>query len=214
MPHIMSHLYIAKETLDGIKSRINDIPQYFLGTLSPDAIEYKEDSSIVHKRISHLYEGLEKENHNILGWIKNVENFYFEHKSDEINDFLLGFCIHIMADIYNYEFIQTPFRSKFGEEDEKIYKIENRIIDYEIFYRENLKTNIFPYIEKSRGIDFFNIISINELNKLKNDSMKIEFAIEQITTICENKYITYNKMKESNDNMVKYIKKEFLDKIN
>jgi hypothetical protein len=47
MPYPMTHLFIAKKMMDLSLWNIRDKSQYYLGTLSPDAVHFREDYNIL-----------------------------------------------------------------------------------------------------------------------------------------------------------------------
>ena len=214
MPYPMSHLYTARKILDSCIIRINDLPQYYLGTLGPDAIHFREDFNIIQKRTTHLYVGLERENLDIFikNWFENVVKFYNSYKLDKNHDFLLGYCIHLIGDIYNYQFIWTPFKNEFGR-DNNIYQNECKKIDLEMYCKENAETCFFPLIKQSKSIDFFDLIPKKELDDIKNNILNVQYKQYETVENGESKFITYDKMKGYNNDMSEYIKKEFIELI-
>ena len=209
MPYPMSHLYISETLLKKLKP--NNIPQYYLGSLAPDAVHFRKDYTISHKRISHLYENLDRENLDafIKNWKSNVENFFNNNSSKEIYDFVLGYCIHLIADIYNYKYIWTPFKLKFGGENDKIYQNECLTVDFEIFQKENYNAKLFPILDKSEKMEFLDLVIKEELIELKNNIINIQYVNKEPVTNRENKFMTYEKMKEYNIDIVKYVEDEF-----
>lgn len=209
MPYPMSHLCISESLLKKLK--VDDIPQYYLGSLAPDAVHFRKDYNRDQKRISHLYENLERENLDdyINNWKSNVEKFFISHNSKEIYEFILGYCVHLMADIYNYKYIWTPFKLKFGRENDKIYQNECLTVDFEICQKENYKAKLFPVLEQSKELDFFDLITQEELTGLKNNIINVQYENKEAVDNSRNKFITCEKMKEHNNDIVKYIAEEF-----
>ena len=205
----MSHLYISETLLKKLK--LDNIPQYYLGSLAPDAVHFRNEFNRSHKRISHLYKNLDRENLDIYinHWKNNVENFFIGHNSKEVYEFTLGYCIHLMADIYNYKYIWTPFKLKFGRENDKVYQNECLTVDFEILQKENYKAKLLPILDQSKELDFFDLITQEELTGLKNNIINIQYEDKESVDNSGNKFITYEKMKEHNNDMVKYIAEEF-----
>jgi hypothetical protein len=210
MPYPMSHLYIAENVMAGGTIKVNNVPQYYLGSLGPDAVHFRKDYNITYKRNSHLYEGLDKIDLDIFinNWKDNVETFFIKNKPFGLYDFLLGYCLHLLADIYNYKYIWTPFKHTFGRENDKIYQNESMKIDQELFRESHYEEKLFPLINESEGIDFFGLITKDELNELKNNILHVQYNEKQFENTGKYQFTTYNQMREHNSNMVKYISDE------
>ena len=156
----MSHFYIAQNILNTVPLDIGNISQYYLGSVAPDAIHFRKNYERNQKRISHLYINLEKGNIECFTekWKTNVINYFYENNSQDNRDFLLGYCIHIMVDIYYYQNIWKPFVMEYtGKPDidfQKIYTDENLKIDFEIFMENNYQEKLFPILIEANTFDF------------------------------------------------------------
>jgi hypothetical protein len=209
MPYSMSHLYIAQTVLEEGSLNIDNVEQYYLGTLAPDAVHFRKNYDILQKRISHLYENLERDylNKFIRDWENNLNIFFLKHKSkdNKLNDFLSGYCIHIMADIYNYQYIWTPFKHKYGKENESKYQKECLLADYKLYEDKNYEEKLFPILKKSFAVNFYDIIKTDEIEKLKDNILNIHYKNRPKANYTDNEYITYDKMNHNNCNTVNYI---------
>ena len=117
MPFGMTHLCIAKNLNERLSKVIKDVPQFYLGNMAPDAVHNRANYVSDYKKASHLYDGDEKwgmidDNDR---WIKNVVNFFNKHKNSEDHDFALGYCVHILSDIYSNITEWIPFKQKYPE---------------------------------------------------------------------------------------------------
>jgi len=206
MPYPMSHLYISENIIN--KINIDNIAQFYLGSMSPDAIHFRQNFDIVQKIHSHLYEDLNKDNLDFFfnNWMENVLNFFNKNKKTRIDkNFLIGYCMHLLADIYNYKFIWIPFKNEYGRENEKIYQNECKIVDLELFQKLNYEVKLFPIIKDSKGINFFGLISENEVNELKNNVLNIQYKNKQDIDSVENSFMTYDKMQKFNNDIINFI---------
>ena len=95
MPLSMVHLAVARKIINDFNG-INNLPSFYLGAIAPDAIHMSEKQGEEAKQKSHLY------SRNIQG-IQNVYNYYSKKSNCIDSDFLLGYCIHILTDIYWHE---------------------------------------------------------------------------------------------------------------
>ena len=107
----MSHLYVAQNILNSLPIEIKNISQYYLGALAPDAIHFRLNYERDLKRISHLYINIDKSDIKYYSekWEKNVVEFFVKNKSQRQIDFLLGYCIHLLLDIFVYRNIYSPY---------------------------------------------------------------------------------------------------------
>jgi hypothetical protein len=60
MPWPMSHLYIAENVLKSHTIKIINLPQYYLGSIAPDAVHFRENFDRSLKRVTHLTLGMDK----------------------------------------------------------------------------------------------------------------------------------------------------------
>ena len=213
MPYPMSHFYIAEYLLGTEKIKIKDIPQFYLGTLAPDAVHFRKGYSRIQKMTSHLYISLNKRNTDefVDNWKNNVKNFYFENNSKEIYEFLLGYCVHIMADIYAYKNIWIPFKLTFGEEQERMYERDMLQIDLELFQKGGYRTRVFPRLSESREFDFLELLKKNDLIGLKYNILNIQYNNQPIANTSTNTYISYDNMQAFHSGMIEYIVNEFIE---
>jgi len=114
MSFTMTHLIIAESISEIFDNHALSLPQYYLGSIAPDAVHNRENYISDFKKNSHLITDDNKwamvtNNDN---WINNVASFLKKHKNSEHYDFILGYCCHILTDIYNNINVWTPFRIK------------------------------------------------------------------------------------------------------
>ena len=121
MPFQMTHLHIAKRLHELYPKRINDLSQFYLGAVSPDAVHNRAGYISDYKKKSHLCVGDEQWGlvTNNDEWIENVIGFLKDNKDSDNYDFILGYSCHILSDIYNNIAVWTPFRLKYQDEIKK-----------------------------------------------------------------------------------------------
>ena len=212
MPKAMSHLFAAEKILNKNIIKIDNVSQYYLGSLSPDAEYSGNDPNRNHKNITHLYGNYKRENSDffINNWKNNIKNFYHEHKSVGDHDFLLGYCLHIMCDVHYYKYTRSPFESVYGKEKDIIFQDESFMVDYEIFQKEYSDQKILSLLGKSVEFDFLDIISKDEMAKLKNDIANVIYKDRKPVNSGNNEYVTYEKTTNQNNEMIKFIINEFV----
>jgi hypothetical protein len=145
--------------------------------------------------------------------LKVIELFK-EHNTKNDNDFLLGYCIHIIADIYVYKYLWKPYIENYKNQDEKyytkIYSNNNHIVDYCIYYNKNYRNHIFPIINNAIGIDFLEMINKKDIESIKNNILNIQYNEEPSKKEIKEEYITYKQIMDINDKTVNYVINEFL----
>jgi hypothetical protein len=213
----MSHLYIAQNILNNLPIKIKDISQYYLGTLAPDAVHFRKNYNRSQKRKSHLYTDLEKNDLEYFteNWKINTIELFTGNESNENVEFLAGYCVHLMADIYSHKNVWTPFELRFSGRKEidykKIYREESLSVDLELFQRNKYEDKLFPIISRAREFDFLDLILRTDLCGMKNNILNVQYRNKLKINAGGNKYITYNETMGHNDKIVEYIRKEFIE---
>ena len=196
MPFTMTHLHIAKKIHEYLPDSIIDIPQLYLGNIAPDAVHNRENYISDNKKTSHLCVGNECWGMitNNEEWIASVQDFLYEHRNSENHDFILGYCTHILADIYNNIAVWTPFKQKYQDELSKgfggLYHQESEKVDIELALAEENKVIFWPYIEKGKAVSLDNIIYANEVEKQKENILCHWFKDKEHQDISSHKIVT------------------------
>lgn len=134
----MTHLNIAKNIYHSNRIPIRDLPQYYLGTAAPDAIHNRANYISEYKKASHLCVGDEQWGmiSNNAQWERNVISFLNQNIHCGGFSFLLGYCVHILTDIYGNMAVWTPFRQKYQgdlwKEYGGLYHKESGDVDIEL----------------------------------------------------------------------------------
>ena len=215
----MSHLYIAQNILSTGKINVKNISQYYLGTIAPDAIHFRDNYDRSQKRVSHLYEKIDKSNidNYVKEWELNTINFFNNNCTKDNFDFILGYCLHLMADIYMYKHVWKPFIELFKDRNDinyhDIYNKENLAVDFDIFKNQDYKQKLFMVIKESQEIDFCGLITKNDLNGIKNNILNVQYNEKIFRNSKENKYVLLEKSMEINDKIIEYTKEQFIDRV-
>lgn len=93
MPSTMIHLFIADNLKDDLK--VCDRGQFYLGAISPDAVNIFGKASKELRYSAHLRSSDYNE------WIDNISRFVKDNKdlSEKGSDFFKGFVVHLITDI-------------------------------------------------------------------------------------------------------------------
>jgi hypothetical protein len=212
----MTHLYIAKKLLDKQLYSIKNKAQYYLGNLVPDAVEFRKKYD---KKISHLCNDESKWGFivNYEKWAENVMEFYKMNIRTNDHDFLTGYCIHILADINYSNEIWTPFRLK--NENENFENVsrkshdESNNVDLELYQRCIFKDEIWEILNKSKCINFMDIVKREEMEKMKNNVLNIQYNNKPLVNSRNNTILTYNGLLNYIENTIKYINEKMIWKM-
>lgn len=114
MAFTMTHLIISKNISEIFAGYIGSLPQFYLGSVAPDAVHYREDYDSEYKKASHLNTSIERWGMmmDYDDWESNIIAFFNKHKKSENRDFIIGYCTHVLSDLYNTINVWTPFRIK------------------------------------------------------------------------------------------------------
>lgn len=143
MPTILFHLKIANEFTK--KHKKYDNPSFFLGTIAPDAVNAYGFASKEKRWNAHIRDA------NLEKWEENVINFYNKNFGKVEDNYLLGYCFHILTDIVcDRKFINElkPDIMNLGISDENAFSFfcesveayENSELDTEWF--ESVKSKL------------------------------------------------------------------------
>ena len=208
MPFPMPHLYIAKNVLEKSFFPIHSRSQFYLGSLCPDAVQFSESYD---KKKSHICRsgaqwGFVTDNEQ---WLNDVLDFFCKNVKNSDISFLLGYCIHILADINNNEKLWIPFRlqheNKSFEELVKLSHGEQFAIDQELYQKCSFIEEIFEDLSKSECTDFMDLVSREEMEKIKNNILTIQYANKPQANSKSNKLFLYGQILDFIGDSVEFI---------
>ena len=179
MPLPMVHLSVAKKLTD-TGFPINDLSMFFLGSISPDAIHMRqgiEQQGIARqsKMITHLLPlGKERADIEESAYIKIVNEFIRANQctTNQIvvnRDFLLGYAVHVLTDVYWENSIWRKFKEEYEksgvpiEGQRKAYYSDTDIIDYILYKEAPWQNNIWQHLQNSKYFDFLDLLSAKEI---------------------------------------------------
>lgn len=192
----MTHLHIAKNIYQRFPEKIKDLSQFYLGNLAPDAVHNRAGYISDYKKISHLCVG---DAHwgrvtNNDEWIDNVLSFLDKNKNPENYDFILGYCCHILSDIYNNITMWMPFILKYPDELEKgygsLYHKEGYKVDIELALKDDNRENFWVYLEKAKPINVNSIVFEEEIEIHRNNILYNWYKDKKPQDLSSNKIIT------------------------
>ena len=175
MPFAMTHLIISYNLIKILPDMISDLPQFYLGSIAPDAVHNRANFILKFMKQSQLFVGEAKWGFitNNDECINNVIKFLKDNSTSDNYDFILSYCTHILTDVYNNIQIWTSFRLKHPDELGKEYGIihhrENNKIDIEFALTYGHRDELWRYLSESRSVDIPDIIYADEIEKQKDN---------------------------------------------
>ena len=216
MPYTMTHLIITEKLGKIFSKHIKNLPQFYLGNIAPDAIHNRINYHSDYKKISHLCIGEEKWGMitNNGEWKNNVMEFLKDHKNSINYDFILGYCTHLLSDIYNNITLWIPFKEKYADEMENgivnIMLQETNMIDIELALTHESKDIFWSYINKSISIDLEEIIFAKEIDKQKDNILNKWYTNKKLQDLTLNKVVTLEIIMNFIENAVNFVEIELV----
>lgn len=173
----MVHLEISKKLIDaGFDSK--DLPSFYLGSISPDAIHMRQNSDRSDKNQTHLMpQG--------KSWREIDEKDYFDFTLDFVNknhktintDFLWGYSIHILTDMLWTKHLYCEFVEKYKKDtapvqDERwAYYNDTDILDQVLFNESAWREDVWQSLRAAKAIDFLDLLSADEIDAWKERTL-------------------------------------------
>jgi len=196
MPWTMIHLGVAGNLTD--KFKINEIPDFYLGAVAPDAVHYRENYVREFKDISHLCAA--NDNHDVI--LDNAKNFILKNISHEHRDFYIGYDVHVMTDVYWAKTLGAGFRMRYREDKNPIYPQSGDaynndmcILDLELYRKYKYASANMAFFLKSRPIGIDDLVSAEEVRACFDGIRQIKNRFDENKSENESpKYIFYDEV--------------------
>ncbi|MCL2879656.1 MAG: hypothetical protein FWF29_05355 [Treponema sp.] len=169
MPLPMVHLSIAKIIMD-TEFKINNRSQFCLGSISPDAIHMRANTNRQAKNNTHLIPAGQKPGTvDKKEFFKLIMNFIHDNCDKTDSDFLWGYGIHSLTDMYWSQTIYADFKTKYGndkspvQDERPAYYNDTDVSDLVLFAESSCQNEIWQYLQKAEYFDFLDILSAQEI---------------------------------------------------
>jgi len=217
----LTHLCVAEKLINNFDLPEQDLAQFVLGCIAPDAIHYRKDylganmldtkSQIgFAKKKTHLCPESEERWGFItdnVGWEKVVKNFVKEHPN---NYFLMGYATHALTDIYNNMSIWKEFTTNYPEEALKGYAsdyyVEMKNIDLTIYHNYFKDSHVRELLSKSIPNEQFLLVTAEEVEAIKNNLLYIAYKDAPEPKEIDYIFVSYDRTIKYIDETVSYIK--------
>ena len=197
MSFTMIHLIIADNISTAVSHRIENLPQFFLGSIAPDAIHNRENYSSDLKKGTHLCVGPENWGRitNNDEWKDNAMAFLHAYRGSALQDFITGYGIHILTDIYNNQNVWNPFMRQYPDEIEKGYAgllhQEDNKLDIALAQTFEKRDHLWSCLAKSQGVDLGDLLSASEMEQQKTNILNLLYKDKEPQDITSNVLATY-----------------------
>ena len=197
MAYTMTHLIISENIAKLFADQINKLPQFYLGSIAPDAAHQRANYISDYKKASHLYTGDEVWGRitDYDGWQDNIIAFLIKHKHSEHHDFILGYCCHTLGDVYNNINIWNPFKTKHADDLKEIdygnIHQECNKLDIELALTYAGRNEFWYSLSNSHGIDLPGVIYATEIEKQKDLILNTWYMGKERQDVSSNKIRTY-----------------------
>ena len=174
MPLPMVHLSVAKKIVES-GFEIKDLSLFYLGSISPDAIHMRENADRYAKKLSHLGNpssvSMDFSEESEDGYVKIMLDFVNKNKEKINTDFLWGYIIHILTDMYwgknvHKKFIEDYQKDTTPIQDERwAYYNDTDILDQVLFNECKWKNDVWQSLQNVVYFEFLDLLSAQELKE-------------------------------------------------
>jgi len=172
MPLPMVHLSVAKNMVEA-GFEVEDLSLFYLGSISPDAIHMRENADRYAKKITHLG----NPSSDRMNFTDESEDEYINLKldfvkinNDKVNiDFLWGYVIHILTDMYWSKLVHNKFTEEYKKDTAPIqderwaYYNDTDRLDQVLFNECEWKNDVWQRLQGVEYFDFLDFLSAQEI---------------------------------------------------
>jgi hypothetical protein len=177
MPLPMVHLGIAKNIHESGFS-LTEVPQYYLGSIAPDAIHMRSNSEKTAKSKTHLIPA-DKTRIDLdeREYLRFLLDFIEQNQFAAGSDFLWGYCMHVYSDLLWTKTVYTDFMEKYEKDASPIqdkrmaYYNDTDIIDQILFNEIGWRDDVWQQLQIAEGIDLPGLLTAAEMNAWKERTL-------------------------------------------
>lgn len=177
MPLPMVHLGVANNIVES-GFHVDDLPDFYLGVISPDAIHMRHNADRTDKHKTHLIpEGKMMEEIDEQEYCSFLLNFVKTRKSHVNTSFLWGYCIHILTDLLWSKSVYSDFVAKYREDPSPVqderwaYYNDTDILDFELFRGCRWREKVWDLLKQAEASDFLDLLSAGEIRAWKERTL-------------------------------------------
>jgi hypothetical protein len=168
MPLPMVHLFVTERIFKEKGIDIN--ADFLLGSISPDAIHMRENTTRVDKQRTHFGMG---ENSTVEDIFHNNMRPFFDplRENEQWFWFAKGYMSHVITDLFWQQTVFRDFKSKISGEqinnERSLYYMDTDQIDFNFYKKEPWRPSFWEVLGMSTAVDIPDILSAEEIEKWK-----------------------------------------------
>ena len=198
MPFTMIHLHVAMRAAG---SKTEKKEEFLLGSIAPDAVHYLPDYTSSYKCRSHLLpDGIPWgtcEGRNNELWEENIRKFVAQWAGVVEKDFILGYAVHLLTDLFNNVHVWTPLRSgglvDTSQGMESVYHRESVRMNTYLTCQMTERDGFREALEKAEPLSIPGIIGSPEIVKMRQHDLAFMYESKEVPDIHMNQYCTLEK---------------------
>lgn len=182
MAYTMAHILAAEKVLgNGISVR--DYPTYILGAIAPDAVHADPDFTTGLKERSHLFAfglrwGEIGDEEEAGRWLGSIKKYYMENRDRYHRDFLLGYVVHLLVDVYHSLHFYAPFiQSIRGGRREAIeqFKRESYAVNAYLLSLYSVEKDLRSVLCAGEAVGLEGVIKKEQIERRIDQLFEVEF---------------------------------------
>ena len=177
MPSPMVHLSIARNIAE-MGFELGDLSQFYLGSISPDAIHMRPNYDRFAKRKTHLTPILQRRvDVDEIDFVKFLTRFIITNKNKADIDFLWGYSMHVLTDVYWIKHVGLKFAQEYIKDlytkrsIQQAYYSDIDILDHILFNESIWKDNVWQHLQVAESSDFLDLLTAREINLWKERTL-------------------------------------------
>ena len=186
MPLPMVHLAIANK-LTNTGLAISNLPLFYTGSICPDAIHMRPNAEFAEKMATHLVPAGKTRDSTWNGMsdddcFRLISDFTGINKGKADTDFLLGYAVHILTDMFWTTRVYKKFADDYAkstrcqfqvvsdtnhlkpEDRQKAYYRDTDIADYLLFSQSPWRGEVWQRLQAAQPSDFLGLLSVGEIS--------------------------------------------------
>jgi hypothetical protein len=168
VPLPMVHLAVAVRLCEAWRREAS--PAFLLGTLAPDAIHMRPETTREDKSRVHLHAAITKD--GLLAVRRLYEALIAADPA--LQDLALGYAVHLLTDALWVERVFYPFRAALGlpqEEERKIYYQETDEVDRLLFEGAPWRPSVWRALAAAQPADVPGLLSADEIGRWRDRTL-------------------------------------------
>lgn len=216
MAYTMTHILAAEKALKYFPE-VSDSSTYILGAIAPDAVHADPNYTVGLKEKSHLFTpGLrwgEISDWEKAGlWLENIKRYFIDNRNRYNFNFLLGYIVHLITDVYSSMYFYTPFLRSIKDDYEQAieqFKIESYGVNFYLFSLYSEKNDLRKILHAGEAVALEGVIKKEDIEKRIDQLFEFEFQGWDISHIEEYSICRIEDMQQLIQGATQYIKKVF-----